>query len=333
MPKVKHSPPLSKSQIENNKPTPQQATDSPSDQSKTKPSKSTGDATVRVTTRNKRQRPSDDSPPTSSLSNQISLDQIGDLIDLKLSPSSSFMIHLRETLMADLKSMISSGIGAAIREVKDEFTATTDFMCEELKDASQKIVDSEQKIKSLEADKSELQMELQRLNGRLTTIEKISRDLNVEIQAVPENRNENVITLFKTLCQSIDTPISENDIKACRRVAKFNAKSPNPRNILVTLSSPRQRDTILSAVHRYNKEHPKNQLNATHIGLTDATIDIYVREHLSPQTKQLHAAARHFKKENKYKFVWVRNGQVYLRKADDTEHIHVKNLDVLKSLQ
>lgn len=300
------------------------------------PSQPDNNPYVNVQSRKNRGRNNSNSPPEhESTLGAGMLDQIGNLIEDKLSPSSSFMVNLLESLKSDFKKMISTLIAAAIQENKDDFTKTTDFLAAEHQDSVVKILNSEKKIEALENDNADLQAELQRLNTRLSTLEKISRDHNLEIQAVPEHRGENLVDLFKNLCHSIDATISDGDIHACRRVAKANATSSNPRNILVSLTTTRLRDTVLSAVHRFNKANPKNMLNGGHIGLTegkDAGTEIFVREHLSPETKVLHATARKFKKDNGYKYCWVRNGQVYLRKSADANHVHVKNLDVLNKL-
>lgn len=64
------------------------------------------------------------------------------------------MINLRETLISELKSMISNKIGTFIQEIKDDFTATIDFLSDEQKDSKEKIAENEKKIKTLEADKT-----------------------------------------------------------------------------------------------------------------------------------------------------------------------------------
>lgn len=327
MPKMQRSPPNTPTAIQN-----QNLAMSQSSASTTCEEPEQNEGNLNVARRKKRQQPYVEADPLvmpSSSSNPVTLDQISELLDRKLSRSSSFMITLHESL----KTMISKEIGAAIQEVKVDFTRTTDLLCDGQRDAEAKISENEKKIKSLEADKNDLQGELRRLSGRLISMEKISRDLNLELQGVPEHRGENALHLFKELCISIDTPMSDDDVRACRRVAKMNASSPHPRNILISLASPRLRDNVLSAAHRFNKSNPKNQLNCSHIGMTGDISRIYVKEHLSPETKQLHGAARKFKNDKNYKYVWVRNGQVYLRKADDTAHIHVKNLDILKNLE
>ncbi|XP_063827545.1 mutS protein homolog 5-like [Ostrinia nubilalis] len=183
-------------------------------------------------------------------------------------------------------------MGKMVNELKEEFTKTTDFIMEEVKSLKSTIAQKDTVIKSLQSEQTVLKDELHKIRNRVSVMEKLSRDRNVELQAVPENRNENVVSMVKSLCETIELPISDSDIHACRRVAKMDTTSKRPRNIVVTLTSPRLRDSLISAVHRYNKEHSDKKLNTNHIGIKDVCHQIYVSEHLSPECKQLYAAAR-----------------------------------------
>lgn len=164
-------------------------------------------------------------------------------------------------------------------------------------------------------------------------MEKISRDCNVEIQCVPELRNENTYTIFKKICESINVPILDTDIRACRRVAKMDTTSKRPRNIIITLNSPRLRDSVLSAAYRYNKQRSSDKFGSKQIGFEGENRRIYFSEHLSPEMKRVHAAARKYAKENNYLYVWVKFGQVYLRKNESSTAVRVKNIDCLKNLR
>lgn len=262
----------------------------------------------------------------------VTLEMISALLEKTLSPSSDTMVSLRSALREDAQKMITVELDIAMQRLKDDFTKTTDFIMCEQRDLAVQINEKNQIIKTLEAEQSQMHAEMNRLNSRLITLEKVSRENNIEIQAVPENRNENVLSILKEICQTLNTPLLDTDIRACRRVAKINASSGRPRNILATLTSPRLRDNILSAVHRYNKEHPKDMLNSSHVGINGEPCRIYLSEHLSPEIKQLHGAARQFARDNNFKFVWVKFGNVYLRKDVDTTAIRVKNIDHLKTL-
>ncbi|XP_026316028.1 uncharacterized protein LOC113227350 [Hyposmocoma kahamanoa] len=263
----------------------------------------------------------------------LTLKDISALLDEKLSHNSSHMTNLRSAIIKDVKSMITTEINGAIAELKADFTATTDFLMEELKEVKSKIQKKDDLVKKLEEERNALQMEISSLNNRIEIIEKISRDCNVEIQCVPELRNENTYSIFKKICESINVPISDNEIRACRRVAKMDTTSKRPRNIIVSFASPRLRDNVLSATYRFNKHHNSDKFGSKHIGFEGENRRIYFAEHLSPEMKRVHAAARKFAKDKNYSYVWVKYGQVYLRKSESSNAVRVKNIDILKNLK
>lgn len=113
-------------------------------------------------------------------------------------------------------------------------------------------------------------------------------------------------------------------------MASVNKGSKKPR---VILRSVRCRDEFYSAVARFNKSNPGNKLNSSMLGIGGISSSVYVAKHLSRANKMLHAAARAKAKDLSYKFVWVRNGRVFMRKNETSHFIHVKNNEVLERLQ
>lgn len=263
----------------------------------------------------------------------LTLKDISTLLDDKLSHNSSHMTNLRSAIIKDVKSMIATEINAAISVLKADFTSTTDFLTEELRDVKSKIQEKDNLVQRLEIERNDLQAQVNSLNKRIEVIEKISRDCNVEIQCVPELRNENTYNIFRKICESINVPIIDGDIRACRRVAKMDTTSKRPRNIIITLASPRLRDNVLSAAYRYNKQRSSDKFGSKQIGFEGENRRIYFSEHLSPEMKRVHGAARKFAKENNYLYVWVKFGQVYLRKNESSTAVRVKNIDCLKNLK
>ncbi|KAL0870631.1 hypothetical protein ABMA27_005591 [Loxostege sticticalis] len=238
---------------------------------------------------------------------EVTMDRISALLDEKLSASLSiFMENFRKVIRSDVREMVKSEIGSALKGIRDEFSETTDFIC-----AEQKTL---------------------RLNARLASIDKISRNCNIELQAIPERKSENVLELLKKLCEVVKVPVEDVHISACRRVAKLNTTSNRPRNILVSFSTPRIRDLVLSATHRYNKKHSGCGLRSSDLDIPGEPCRIFVTEHLSPEQKQLHAATRIAAKEHKYKYVWVKYGQIYVRKDDSAGAILVRNRDCLDKI-
>lgn len=263
----------------------------------------------------------------------FSLADISALLDQKLAPDSNNMRSLRTALYEDVKSLVSTELNSAIQSLKDDFSKTTDFIMAEVVELKKEIQDKDQLISSLTHEHVRLEKETLVLRSRLNILEKISRGNNIEIQAVPEVNNEDVNMIVASICKSLHVQTSEADIQSCRRVAKMDPKSSRPRNILVTLSSLRLRDIMLSAYTRFNKANPNDKLNSRHANIQGESRRIYLCEHLSAESKQLHSAVRKFAKENNCEFVWIKFGQIYIRKNVTSKAIRITDINFLKNLK
>ncbi|KAL0895241.1 hypothetical protein ABMA27_011395 [Loxostege sticticalis] len=236
----------------------------------------------------------------------ITMKQFSDLIDAKLD-SIRIRDQNREIPVSkvpgipEIQDKIKSELEKVTNSIRQEFSETTDFLHAEQKDLK----------KSISEQNSNLRAELNSIGMRLKAAEKTSRSCNVEVQCVPERRSENLVAVFKNLCKEIELPITDMDIRSCRRVAKMNPTSKRPRNILVTLPSERHRDQVISYVKRYNLKNAKSPINSGHVGVPGGeNCPIFVSEHLSKDVKELHAAARRAAKDKAFKYVWVKYGRV-----------------------
>lgn len=258
------------------------------------------------------------SPCDVTLSAAITYDQFSVLLDSKLS---------------DMRSAIKEDINCAISKLKSEFSETTDHLAAMQSDMRMELDIATKRISKMETEKTALELQINKLDSRISTLERVSRGCNFELQCVPEKKNENLMTIVRNLLTEIKISSSEAHIKAIRRVAKIDKNSDRPRGILVTLPSERDRDNVISAYKRYNKDNKASQLNSAHLGIHGEERPVYVSEHLSPETKQLHAAARLAGKNLSYKYIWIKYGRVYMRKNDDSNAIHVKNASTLNTLK
>lgn len=188
-------------------------------------------------------------------------------------------------------------------------------------------------ITELQKDNELLRTENKDFNRRLQLLEQLSRSNNIEIQCIPENKSENIYNTVQQLGKIIKCPVAESDFQYCSRIAKLNNESPRPRSVLVKFNSRRLRDEFLASVVKFNRNNPTDKLNTSHLGIGgQKKSPVYVSEHLTPELKSLHAAARRVARQLNYKFVWVRDGKVYVRKSDSSGYIHVRSEDTLKSL-
>lgn len=184
----------------------------------------------------------------------------------------------------------------------------------------------------LRDENSDLKNKVTDMNLRLSQVEQQARECNLEIQCVPEAKNENVIDIVKQISHTVAFNLGENDLLTALRVAKMNNDSSRPRAIIVKLATPHVRDNFLGTIRLYNRAHIQDKLNTAHLGMSGDKRPIYVSEHLSPANKQLHAAARAAAAAKSLQFVWVRNGRVFVRRDINSKPILIKDLDFVKSL-
>lgn len=274
-------------------------------------------------------RPAQHSPPTqenSSISRNDLREAIEEVMDRKI-----------DEIFFRMENRISNIIDSKMKPLEEDMTEIKKFLNftdEKYEDMKREVEVFKLRISDLEATKKDLSSTVDDLNRKINQMEQQSRQNNVELQCVPENRNENLIKIVCDLGKTVGCQLKENDILNCTRTAKLNRSSPRPRSIIVQLSSPRLRDELLAASIKYNKGKTfENKLNTALLGFPGDSTPIFVCEHLSPTNKALHAAARKRAKEAGYKFVWIRNGRVFVRKSEETEYILIKSLDMLKNIK
>lgn len=230
-----------------------------------------------------------------------------------------------------ITSTINKELEPIKREMR-EILESMSFMNNKFEELEKKQHSVDELIKKLEAENISLKNTVGDLQIRIDNLEQQSRSNNIEIQCLPENKNENLYSAVTKLGQTVNCEVKEMDILHCTRIAKVNRTSTRPRSIVVQLASPRLRDQLLASIIKYNQNNPDEKLNSSHFGFAGRGTPVFVAEHLSPTNKALHAAARIKAKEKNYKYVWVRNGRIFVRKSDGAEYVLIKNMNSLNRI-
>lgn len=240
---------------------------------------------------------------------------------------SALMKQLPAMILKQMTSVISP-LDERLRELQNSVS----FLADKYDDFSTKI----EKLTADSQQQNEIVMQNQEKITRLTytirILEQQLRECNVEIHGVNEFKSENLVDLMKQIGNVVSFKLDDSDLMKVTRVAKVNKDSNKPRSIIVKLPSARRRDEFLSAISRYNKLNPQNKLNTGIVGVRGDRSPIFIAEHLSPTNKALHAAARIKAKEKKYKFVWIRDGHIYVRKDENSRYILIKSMESLDKI-
>ncbi|CAG9795613.1 unnamed protein product [Diatraea saccharalis] len=242
--------------------------------------------------------------------------------------------RLRDILRQEICRVINQQVTEQLKGIKDQMTTYNDsleFLNKQYEEFRKILEEKNLAIKNLEKQNQTLQLSVKEITSRVESVEQYMRDCNVEINGIPEHRSENLRKALIQIANTVENPLQDSDIQHVTRIAKLNKESKRPRAVIVKLRSIRQRDELLAAVQKFNKNRKQHdKLNTQHLGYSGEVSSIYVAEHLTPTNKSLHAAARKKAKEAAYKFVWVRDGRIYARKNEHCSALLVRNFDSLK---
>lgn len=166
--------------------------------------------------------------------------------------------------------------------------------------------------------------ECETLKRRVEDLEQRSRSNNIELVGIPEKSGENLLSVVSLLGARIGVDVDVSDVDAVHRVAPVNHASGRPKNIIVRMISRIKRDNFVGAARKVK------ELNSGGLGFSEK-LSIYVNDHLTPERKMLLNKAKSEAKKLNYKYVWVKNSRIYVRKSDGTPVVMIGDVsDIAK---
>lgn len=184
----------------------------------------------------------------------------------------------------------------------------------------------EETSKSLINENIKLKKELKELKDKIDTHENILKSKNLEIHGIPNEKAEKLNQTVLNVAKNFGIDMHEEDIDYVYRI-KSNRKetTDKPGPIIVSFTRKEIKERILSS--RKNRS-----IFAAEIGFQNSKNQVYINEHLSKRNKELLWQARKIKKEKNYKYAWYKNGNIFLRKSDNTGIIKINDESDLNNL-
>lgn len=214
---------------------------------------------------------------------------------------------------------------AEITLLKDQLTAVSSSLTGTVSDYKGAIESRDREILSLKAYVEDLQC---------TMNIKAQQDLRNELEVIgiPEPENENLLHTVLLLSKKIGVDVTELDIDGTyragpKRTPKENAgdspesytgKKNLPRPLVVRLIRRAKRDEIMKAA--------KSRKPLTTEGfLYGPTRDFFVNERLTKENRLLFRQTKLRASEHNFRFVWVRDGSILVRKAEKAPAILIRS--------
>ena len=158
-------------------------------------------------------------------------------------------------------------------------------------------------------------MALQILTHQINLLEQYSRRDCLEFQGIAYKDGESTDNLVIQYAKQTGITISEKDISISHRLAPVDPSSSNKGpTIIAKFTSRKTRDVIYknrSILQRQKK--------------------VYINESLWKQNKRLFSICLEYKKANRYKHIWTKNGKTFLKQSDESDVIVMsKERDLLQ---
>lgn len=225
----------------------------------------------------------------------------------------------------------TSQLQGSLNKIESELTLlrqSVTFCSDKVSDFEATLIKLNDYIKltdKLNEDNQKLRSEVVMLNSRVNDLEQFSRLNNLEIIGVSEKKDENLYDIAKNIAKTVDFDIAEQTIEFIHRVQTRNSEG-KPKNIIMKFTSRKIKEDFIIAAKSKRKANGGQSLK-----FRDDRI--FINEHLTNENKMLFAKSRQFAKGNHYKFVWVRNGHIFLRKDERTKIILVENEETFSKLR
>lgn len=193
-----------------------------------------------------------------------------------------------------------------------------------VKDKDAKLEDCIGRLDAFHAENVKLKEENDLLKNRMSHLESYSRLNCVEIQGVPEPQNEDTLYTVTRVANAINFKLEPSMIDTCHRLRGDPTRPDRQRGIILKFVSRLQKEQFMRA-RAIKRFVTTKDLDPT----TVLSSPIYINESLSPDKKKLYSQCRTYKRDNNIQFLWIKQGQIKMRKA---EKCKVFNINSIKDL-
>lgn len=212
-----------------------------------------------------------------------------------------------ETVPDELKTIQSS-----LNFLSDMY----DNLTKELQEEKKKRETLGKEMSVLKNQNQWLHRELTKTKIEINELNQYGRKNNIEIHGVDIKDNENLSDIVSEMSKVLRLPpIVPTSIEACHR-----------------LKTPKIKPAII--IRFTNRKDAEQWLQKKKTGLTSKNLisggsddKIFINENLTPRNRELFWQSRMAAKKHSYKYVWVKNGQIFMKKDDTTSKIQIHCYD------
>lgn len=173
----------------------------------------------------------------------------------------------------------------------------------------------EKRVDRMEKYSDTVNEEIHRLKLTVNNLQQSAYCNELIIHGVPETEknDDDLLTTVQLILQQVQC-LPAPVIRAVKRFGKENQADKRNRPILLQLNHYSEKEALLAKKKGVKVTCDKIIVNGKALGTSNESI--FFDERLTQHTADLFRNARTLRKQQKLKFVWIRNGKLYIRKKD-----------------
>lgn len=206
-----------------------------------------------------------------------------------------------------------------VQKAAEFFSAKYDTLVAEVTSQGQVVKELQGEVGMLRENVSSQSAEIHRLKSELNDSEQHSRRANLEIKGVVVTPNEDLPKFVSELAIKIGLDhFQASDILAVHRLPARRDKVPD---IIVKFASVGMKDSWMNG---------RGRLRTLHAMGSEPLL--FFNENLTRVNRELFWMTRTRGKENRYKFVWVKNGRIFAKKDESHTLVRVNSVADLEKI-
>lgn len=253
-----------------------------------------------------------------------------------LNPASSTNISIANITALSTQSSASDTVTVING---NETEITNQLLYKELSNLKSMVSNVLSELNTMRQEKDLMSKRIVILENKVNLYEQERKRNFIDIIGIPDIQpNSAREKLFTLINIGLDEQIRDDEIEFCyvkqtkntfsQILSDNNSASKITSNILcVKFSSFAAKERIMK-----KKSTCKNKLNAAIFGDKCGGNNIFINDTLTAYMRSLLTETRKMKLQHQYKYLWVRNSSIYIRKNEGDKAIKIKNFDDLDKI-
>ncbi|XP_031340941.1 uncharacterized protein LOC116181804 [Photinus pyralis] len=184
---------------------------------------------------------------------------------------------------------------------------------------------------NLRSQNASLISQVCQLTSKVNQQEQYSRANTLELHGIPVAPHEDILKIVISVGNAVNFKITPTVVDVAHRLRPRDNNTNRPSGIIIKFVRRYDKEGFLRAV-KSRKNFSSHDLTDNASLLELPSSQIFAVESLSPYNKQLFHQCRQFKKDHAFKYLWTKNGRIFLRRADGENVSIISNEDELKKL-